>query len=1039
MRHVSAGLACTLFAVAGCHGGGGGGEKSGRASLTDLAGLGGGIVIADVFPGAVITRPAPFAVAIAPAENQPGLSTIGAPAVLFDESMNVRSADPSKNLRVRDAAGNTVPCKLYWSHEQQLAVLLPKSPLAPGDYTVVIDPSLTDLTGHSFATASDTPGRVTSAFRVGAQASALSVLLAAPQSGQTNVFRGTTIALVFSEPVATGGGAGAIDAPGNLQVRVGSSAVAGTIKVRAKGRLVEFTPAEAMPRDVVVDVSVSNAVRARSGLALNGGFATAFRTIGFASTDELSFPGNSPITRPVAADGFIANRGHAPKLHAFDLHAASEGASAIGMFLVDPDLQGGNGFRFEHSGATLDLAPDLQPEPVAALGDGIVKVGGYAVKNGVTGPIDRVSLLYKDSNGAFNVVELGPPNGTETQYTDLNRLLAIRTRDSAVWGTLDTPYGPFQLLSTNDTGFPGPALNFPPALYRGIRHLAGSGALPNQTTFDDGDVTENVFLTTPPSSELPAVYDPLGLDFKKGQDAFGNEGGKVDLTKVAVVEIGVIGGQTTRCLNEDPGDDPDFCLYVSVLDQDALKPIASDELGNPGADILLERFPPDGTQLAPRSSPTTFAEEDFATLGNPERLTVTIIKDGYHVVSYAGIPNPVVAQRPLGIHAMLEPAARGVGIPVSAAGDASLKLRLAGNEVLLSDADERFTPEGNPASFTSLTWNPQHLKALVGLAVDGSGYRLAADLPRIRDEGAMHLDFTKARFFDTSNAATITVLSTESDADASHVYDDKKELDLIEVRLNAHLPGFTGVVPIFFDTKLSITGDPDIESKGEVLLPHYFLRNKDGAQDPGRDDSPLELIVQPSLAGAGASVSPADLRRVFHTEYILRNTDGRLTVQRSPIDFSNLFAPRAVFEQSHLPHLPTITTSGPIAHPPLLTWSHEIAREGLYVTHLLKRNGFGSSDRRWDVYLPASDEFASAVQYPVLNPAMGFKNSVADFADPGTYGFVIDSIGFDVDDPNDASDDGTVQFSFDAFLLGEIEQRFATRTRTARGFDITTQ
>src|SRR5262245_18492271 len=107
---------------------------------------------------------------------------------------------------------------------------------------------------------------------------------------------------------------------------------------------------------------------------------------------------------------------------------------------------------------------------------------------------------------------------------------------------------------------------------------------------------------------------------------------------------------------------------------------------------------------------------------------------------------------------------------------------------------------------------------------------------------------------------------------------------MIEVRLNAHLPGFTGVVPIFFDTQLSPSGNPD-ELKGEVLLPHDFLTNQDGSTNTAQDDSPLELIVQPSLAGGGAEVSPADLRRVFHTEYVLRNKDGRLTTQRSPIDF----------------------------------------------------------------------------------------------------------------------------------------------------------
>ncbi|MFO0980587.1 MAG: Ig-like domain-containing protein [Planctomycetota bacterium] len=1038
MRRVIA--ACLFTVGAGCGGGGGGGSgQSGPAELQDLAGVGGGIVIANVFPGALIERTAPVAVQIAPAATQSGIAVDTVVAVRFSESMNVAKADPGRNLRLLSPQGKDVDANLLWSHQQQFAVLEPKSPLRAGTYTVAIDGSVKDLTGHAFV-AADGSSLLQAPFTVAASAAALAVIAVAPQNGEANVYRGTTVALVFSEPVQTGTGAGSIEHPGNLRVRLSGQSVAGKLEVRAHGRLVEFTPDDALPKGTSVAVEVSAAVLAASGRALAGGFESQFTTIGFSSTDELSFPGNTKVTQPFAADGVIANRSHSPKLHAFDVHLEAPGVNTVGVWFVDPTLHGGNGFRFEHAGAQGDLAPDLEPQTTPALNEGLVKVGSYAIKNGVTGPIDVVKTLLKDTR-LFDIVELGPPHGDESMFPDTQRLLAIYTRDSAIVGTLDSPSGPFQFVTSGDTGFAGPSSGGATATYRAIRNLGGADALPDQTSFEDGEGgTPNVFISGPPDVSLGSSYDPVGLDLKKGQDAFGNVSGKQDLVHVAVVQVGVVGGSTTRCQDDVPENDPDYCLYVSVTDANTLIPIAVETTG--AADVVLERFPPNGMQLAPRSSPATFGREDFTNLGNPDRVTITIVKDGYHLVSYAGVLNPIVAQRPLGIHALLEPAHGGVAIPVEVRDQpgSGLQVELGGNELLLSDADKRLTVPGSPADFTSLDWHAQHVKALVGIGTRSDGtFQVAADVPHIRDGGLLVLDFTKARVFDAQSAVTIKIFSHKSDTDDSRVYSSPNiNIDLAEVRLLAMLPGFTGVLPMFVDTKLSKTGGADDESVGEVLLPSYFLQN-DGNK-PKNDDSPIELIIQPSLAGAGAAVSSDALRRVFHTEYVLRNQDdGRLTLQRSPIDFSILTAPRAVFENADLPRIPLVTTQGSIPQPPLVQWTSEIAKEGLYVAHLIKPGALDGLDRRWDVYLAADAALASEIQYPKLDPALGYENNVTDFATAGTYGFVLDAFGFDVDDPNDATDDALVQFQFDGFLTGETVQRLATWTRTENTVQITTQ
>ena len=106
--------------------------------------------------------------------------------------------------------------------------------------------------------------------------------------------------------------------------------------------------------------------------------------------------------------------------------------------------------------------------------------------------------------------------------------------------------------------------------------------------------------------------------------------------------------------------------------------------------------------------------------------------------------------------------------------------------------------------------------------------------------------------------------------------------------------------------------------------------------------------------------------------------------------------------------------------------------------HLIKKNGFGTSDRNWDVYLAADVQFASEFQFPLLDASRGFKNSVGDFSSPGDYGLSLDGYGFDVDNPADPSDDSLVQFSFDGFLVGETEQRFSTHVRTEQNIVITT-
>ncbi|MEW6747053.1 MAG: Ig-like domain-containing protein [Planctomycetota bacterium] len=1023
--------------LAGCnHGGGGGGSPTGATPQpqADLPGEGGGIFIADVFEGAWIRRTPPQVLDCEPSADATGVPSTTPVVITFSESIDT-STVTNATLQLRARGGKAVEREIRWYLGNTVAILLPLVPLRPAaEYEVVLKNTITDLTGHHlFSPTGDT--RLYRRFRTSATDEGARILQILPRDGTEHVYRRTETLAVFDAPVRTGGQSGSIEDTGNYRVIADGRVVKGTLRIEGNDRIAVCTPAEEFEFNAQVEVDISHAVRDESGLELrDGGRVASFRAIEFASPRTLSFPGNRPVSRPIEADGFIAERLDRPSLHAFDVQSRTWPSSVtqIGLLFVDKRLK--NGLRFE-DGPTekqIDLTVDLEPDASReALSDGLILVGGYAALGDIEGPIDIVRTLLKDTD-TFTITELGPPNGgTQDPLTLISTL-----RNPAVYGRADQPAAAFS-IELGDGG----------GIVAAILHLAPERWTQGQATFDDGDSgLTDAFLTATWPEPIPLALEPVPIRPAEGSDVLGNEGAvrfASESGEGAILQVGVVGASTTST--------------------DGLKVLASDLetfQALDGTDVIVQPYPPSADDLlVVRSTPATFTRSELSSLVPSERLMATLLHDGYHVVSYAGLKNPATSGHALGIHAALEPAHPGyeISTTVTSPGE-DYKVSVGGNSLLGRIPDQRWFIDVAPAQTVSLPVLGGRLKAFCAVAErDLPGgerqFRTAFELPRLADAGSVVLDLAKAPELLLEDALEVIVVVNRSETDGCGIYDDPADprLDLVEARMLARLPGFSGVMALYISTKLHRRdGAPDYESEGRSYLAPWFVTNEVPSED-GRagDDAAIELVIQPDLAGSERAVSRHALREAFWTELVLRNGyDGRLVLARSPVDFSNLFAPKPVFEMVDFPDVAHVTSGDDQTHPPQITWRSTVEKEGLYAVSLIHPEttvvpgdpGSGFYDRAWTILIPAEEGFASDIVFPDLRDAPSTGNSLDDFGGPfNAYRVVVESYAFHFDDPNDPSDDAKVQFTGEAYAISQLQRDMIGYSRSSLAATVRTR
>src|SRR5262249_17042659 len=136
----------------------------------------------------------------------------------------------------------------------------------------------------------------------------------------------------------------------------------------------------------------------------------------------------------------------------------------------------------------------------------------------------------------------------------------------------------------------------------------------------------NVFITSP-FDQLGVNFDPVPLATASGFDGFGNSG-TTDLSDAGIVQVGVVGGKTSQA-------DPAGGLIVTAIAENTFQGLNdTDTSGEPSPPVsgVQTRF----TKRVPNAS---FQASELSQLAG-DLITVTLLRDGYHLLCFQGLPNP---------------------------------------------------------------------------------------------------------------------------------------------------------------------------------------------------------------------------------------------------------------------------------------------------------------------------------------------------------------------------------------------------------------
>jgi hypothetical protein len=1050
-------LIALALAAAGCGGQGIGALLDPTRTQKDKGfdnGVGGGQVVKAIFPGARFKREVPTIIDFQPSADVKDVNIRTVIAIAFSESIDKNSVTADSVVLRESGSGTPITVEQIFLQSQTVLVLSPGSNLKENtSYEVVVSSSVEDLQGQKLDTGSSggggsggggsggggtggggtggggtggggssggggsggggSPGaNARFTFKTGTDGpnTQFSIVQVSPITHSSFGYELASCVVALNEPVVVGGGGNALDNPNNFIVTMNGTVITGKFQSGAGDRVVEFDPdLPYIPGANIKATLKGKNVESQNGRKFANGadFSFEFKTFETQSPTDILFPDNHPVTSPIEADGFISTK----NLNNFPTDVTFDGKhpDQVTLIFLDPAKQNGLVFT-QNASSDVQFSVNLQPESASpALTDGPVLVGAYATLRGQNGAVDVVKTLLKDTAG-FDIDSFGPPSAGE----NLSRILVTPMKSPAVYGEASNPLGAITITLAGGNRFAVNILDFGDPLV-----FLGQGSFPETGTTEDNSLA-NVFITSP-FDNLGVNFDPVSFESASGFDGFGNSG-STDLSDAGIVQVGVVGGKTSQA-------DATGGMIVTAIAEDTFQVLDD-------TDIIVETFPPlsgPQTRIIKRVPNASFLATELSQLAG-DLITVTLLRDGYHLLCFQGLPNPSRSGKKYGIQAILEPANVGATLKADVTLDnPSAIVRVSSNVGLTQDPDSPFYTPDEAANIASVNVRPNRLKAFSALADVGNGkIRLATKVPIYSDTAAtVPLDLNSGFVYDnTSKSIQIVTNLDSASLLASRVYVDPVQVNLSEGHIMAILPGFPGA--------LGMAVQPfDVTASGTISIPQLLPRAYTVNNVPDPDtlkggNSDLELMIQPSLSDPDVTVSPKALSNAFITELQIRNgQDGRESIVRSQIDFTNLTSP-VVPGTLQFPVVPNPVTDPQhlnLAQPPLITMEHTLSNNSVYRMSLIHQNalvdpeaGSGPTyNRHFDVLIPpgvGADPSLISVQYPDLKAAQAtgsLTNSVSDFADPGSYLFGFQGWDFT---------GGDTTFTFSKFMQSQIDRDF---------------
>ncbi len=999
-------------------------------------GVGGGLVLRDLFVNARLERDPPTILRTAPESGAEDVSIKTAIAIEFSESMTAGTVRTGVSL-FQSGSSTATPVTTFLFQGDSTVVLVPQTDLLPNtQYEIVIASPVSDLQGDAISSG-DGGGGADRRFSFRTIQNNgdpdFEAVYSTPTQQSGEVPRQSGAVIVFSEPVDVTSTSTGLNGAGNVVVRRnGQGLVGGGVDYTlstfptANPRCAEIVFATRAPAGAEVEVVIDADVRSADGqetLKGGDGFELTWTAQDTAIPDAITYPG-SPLVP--GADGAISS----VTLHAFgsDVALTTDGQEPDKTTIVFFDEPAQNALVFtKNATRPTQFVSDLEPQSTPALQDGDILVGAYVERRGFRSEVTLIHVLVKDTVGP-RLVELGDPNlNPSTLITQVN--------DPVVHGRMSEECAGVQI------DFDG----------AGQPDFNTTEFLPEIST-----VEQNLFVSgVSEDAALPTTIEPTIAFSLIASDVFGNVSVNADVALHHTV--GMVGADVLH-------PDGTSALYVVGYAGDLFQVFTS------GA-VLVDPFPPDAAGagqivrgLSTGNGIVRFTEAELAAIGTAQ-ITVTLVAKRisgptttvFGPLTFAGLDKPTAAA-PKAVIGLLrpDPSVKLVNdVQCEIVGESQNNPLETGSAFV--DDVAATTPETEkfkallPAPTIADNLFDLPLNQLQSFAVTekilAGGLelqRFAGSEPFLAADDSGQLSFSKVRQVDFTGQGTTYSAGSHPHLVHEITFDDAAVSSggsvglagteaaadqLREVRLLSRVPGVVGMAGLNVASALSANG---ADRTGSVLLPLPLTQN-DSVGATGFADGGFELLLQPGLADDAVAVDSAILRRNLRLELFVGEKQALLGTAASTRE-RFLLDPAAADAQTAAPQAIPLVTLADAAHPPLLDWSEATGGEGIHVLSLVSLLNL----QRWTILVPAGAAATVSMRVPSLPAILPDGMGTVDFQVPGTFSCFVESFDFD---PNHLFGAGSAeQYHFDPqrYWQSDLEREFLKASRSDPGRTITT-
>jgi hypothetical protein len=1000
-------------------------------------GVGGGLVLRDLFVNARLERDPPTILRTVPENGAVDVSVKTAIALEFSESMTSGTVRTGVSL-FQSGSSTSTPVTTFLFQGDSTVVLVPQTDLLPNtQYEVVVASPVSDLQGDAISSGGGGGGASDRRFSFRTiQKNGdpdFEVIYSTPKQQSGEVPRQSESVIVFSEPVDVTSTGSGLNGAGNVVVRRNGQLLVGggvdytlTTFPTANPRGAQIVLTARAPANAELEVVIDADVRSADGqetLKGGNGFELRWTAQDTAIPETIAYP-DSPLVPD--ADGAISS----VTLHAFRSQVAltTDGQQPESTTIVFFDEAVQNALVFsKNASRPTEFTSDLEPQTSPALQDGDIVVGAYVERRGFRSEVSLIHVLVKDTVGP-RLVELGDPNlNPSTLITQVN--------DPVVHGRMSEECAGVQL------DFDG----------AGQPDFNSTKFLPEIST-----VEQNLFVSgVTEDAALPTTLEPTVAFSFIASDVFGNV--SVNSDSALHHTVGMVGADVLH-------PDGTSALYVAGYAGDLFQVFTS------GA-VLIDRFPPDSSGagqivrgMSTGNGVVRFSEAELAAVGSAQ-ITVTLLAKRtsgstttvFGPLTFAGLDRPTAAV-PKAVIGLLrpDPSIKIVNdVQCEIVGESQNNPLETGSAFV--DDVVGITPETE--KFRTLVTEPTIAENLFDLPLNqlqsfavtekiAAGglelQRFSGSEPFLSSDDSGQFSFSKVRQVDFTGQGTTYSAASHPHLVHEVTFDDASVStggsvglsgseaaanQLREVRLLARVPGFVGTAGLNVANALTVSGADRI---GSVLLPLPLTQN-DSVAATGFADSGLELLLQPTLADDAVAVDAAILRRNVRLELIVAEKQSLLGTAASTRE-RFLIDPAAADARTAAPQAIPSLTLADASHPPLLDWSEVTGGEGMHVLSLVSLLNL----QRWTIHVPAGAAATVSMRVPSLPAILPDAMGTVDFQVPGTFSCFVESFDFDPDHLFSAG--STEQYHFDPqrFWQSDFEREFLKASRSDPGRTITT-